>query len=137
MSVSDPDVRVEPERIDDRDLSVTWFSGTGAGGQHRNKTQNSCRLKHVPTGIVTTAQTRSRDNSYRLAFADLEKKLNELKGAQTRGMIATMKKKQVGSGMRGDKVRTYRFRDDTVKDHRTDKEATCASVMSGRFDKLW
>jgi peptide chain release factor 1 len=128
---------VEPERIDDRDLDVSWFSGTGPGGQHRNKSQNSCRLKHIPTGIVVTSQTRSRDNSYNSALSNLEKKLNELKGRQTRGMMATMKKEQVGSGMRSDKVRTYRFRDDAVKDHRTGKDATCTAVMSGRFDKLW
>lgn len=51
--------------------------------------------------------------------------------------MASVKRVQVGSGERGDKVRTYRFRDDLVKDHNTGREATCTTVMNGRFDKLW
>jgi len=44
---------------------------------------------------------------------------------------------QIGSGMRGDKIRTYRFRDNLVEDHRTGKSGRCSEIMKGRFDLLW
>lgn len=47
------------------------------------------------------------------------------------------RKQQVGSGMRGDKIRTYRFQDDIVKDHNTDKVASVDKVLRGNFDLLW
>lgn len=52
-----------------KDFDITWFSGTGAGGQHRNKHQNSCRLKHRETGIIKTGQShREREANKREAF---------------------------------------------------------------------
>ena len=51
--------------------------------------------------------------------------------------IASNRKQQVGSGMRGDKIRTYRFQDDTVQDHLTGKRANAKKVLSGNFDLLW
>lgn len=51
--------------------------------------------------------------------------------------IAVDRKQQVGSGMRGDKIRTYRFQDDVVKDHLTDKSASVKKVLAGQFDLLW
>jgi peptide chain release factor 1 len=47
------------------------------------------------------------------------------------------RKEQVGSGMRGDKIRTYRFQDDVVTDHRTDKKSSVKKILSGNFDLLW
>jgi protein subunit release factor B len=43
--------------VDKRELDLTWFSGTGGGGQHRNKHKNCARIKHIPTGIITTGQS--------------------------------------------------------------------------------
>lgn len=52
-----------------KDLTVTWFSGTGAGGQHRNKHQNCIRIKHNATGIIKTGQSsRSREANTREAM---------------------------------------------------------------------
>ncbi len=51
--------------------------------------------------------------------------------------LANDRKQQVGSGMRGDKIRTYRFQDDTVKDHVSDKTASVKKVLAGNFDLLW
>lgn len=50
---------------------------------------------------------------------------------------AVTRKTQIGSGMRGDKVRTYRFQDNTVTDHITGKSAPCDKVMKGKIDLLW
>lgn len=51
--------------------------------------------------------------------------------------VATDRRQQVGSGMRGDKIRTYRFQDDVVKDHVTDRTASVRKVLAGNFDLLW
>lgn len=51
--------------------------------------------------------------------------------------LASDRKQQVGSGMRGDKIRTYRFQDDVVKDHLTNKTASVKKVLAGNFNLLW
>jgi peptide chain release factor 1 len=119
------------------DFKIEWYSGTGAGGQHRNKHQNSCRITHMPTGITTTAQCRSRLNSLEQAKDALISLLTH--GVQTEHRIAQAqdRKSQVGSGMRGDKIRTYRVRDDIVKDHNSDASASVMKVLKGNFDLLW
>ena len=124
-------------KVMDADLKIEWYSGTGAGGQHRNKHQNSCRITHLPTGIVATAQTRSRQNSLDQALSTISKEIDKLVKSQYNNAIACDRKQQVGSGMRGDKIRTYRFQDDVVKDHRTDKSASTKRVLAGNFQLLW
>ena len=73
VAVLDPSIA--QTAIQDRDLRVEWYSGTGAGGQYRNKHQNSCRITHIPTGIQATAQCRSRENSYTEARAAIEQRV--------------------------------------------------------------
>ena len=128
---------IGPSTIPESDLKIEWYSGTGAGGQHRNKHQNSCRVTHIPSGVVATAQTRSRQNSYNLAVAEIQRQVDEYTNRQYNSNIASTRKNQVGSGMRGDKIRTYRFQDDRVQDHITGKTASTKKVLSGNFDLLW
>jgi peptide chain release factor 1 len=123
--------------VADSDLRIEWYSGTGAGGQNRNKVMCSCRLTHVPSGIVRSSQTRSRITSYDLAYKELCKAVNDGINAEVNAKISANRKKQVGSGMRGDKIRTYRFQDDTVQDHNTGKKASAKKVLTGNFDLLW
>jgi len=126
-----------PLSVPETDLQLEWYSGSGAGGQHRNKHQNSARLRHLPTGIVVTAQCRKREESLRQARAALLDRLSYLAGADSHGRENAVRADQVGTGMRADKRRTYRFRDDRVQDHLTGRSATCSAVMRGRFDLLW
>lgn len=119
------------------DLKIEWYSGTGAGGQHRNKHQNSCRITHIPSGIVVTSQTRSRQNSLSTAMQDIQQQVDNIATTQYNSTIASNRKQQVGSGMRGDKIRTYRFQDDVVKDHITEQSASVKKVLAGNFDLLW
>ena len=124
-------------KVSDADLKIEWYSGTGAGGQHRNKHQNSCRITHIPTGIVATAQCRSRQNSQEQAVADIQRRVDEMLTMQYNNSIASDRKQQVGTGMRGDKIRTYRFQDDVVKDHITGKTTSVKKVLAGNFNLLW
>lgn len=119
------------------ELQLEWYSGSGAGGQHRNKHRNSARLRHLPTGIVVTSQCRKREESVRQARGALLERLSALAGTEARGRENRVRADQVGTGMRADKRRTYRFRDDRVQDHLTGRSAACSAVMRGRFDLLW
>lgn len=123
--------------IHERDLEISWFSGTGAGGQHRNKTQNSCRLRHIPTGIEVCAQTRSRTNSLNEAKTELKRRLTSEQNNTIRTERSTLRKEQVGSGQRGDKIRTIQFQNNVAQDHRTGKRITAEQYMKGNMNLLW
>jgi peptide chain release factor 1 len=132
------DHAVESEtQISQKDLKVEWFSGTGKGGQHRNKHQNSCRLTHIPTGITTTSQQRKRTQSYNSALQELTARVTKQAHTAHRAHTDGVRQQQTGTGMRADKIRTYRFQDDTVKDHNTGRTAKASHVMRGKFQKLW
>ena len=128
---------IKTATIPESDLKVEWYSGTGAGGQYRNKHQNSCRITHIPTGTVVKSECRSRTNSYNEAVGEIQRRVAEESKKQYNNNIAIDRKQQVGSGMRGDKMRTYRFQDDIVKDHATNKTASVKKVLAGNFNLLW
>jgi peptide chain release factor 1 len=136
VAVIDPKA-IKTYTFSPRDFDVQWYSGTGAGGQHRNKHQNSCRITHRETGIVATAQCRSRENSFDEAKSTILERLNAGSAKSSYEALAVERKEQVGSGERGDKIRTYRFQDNTTKDHRTEKSARTSDVMDGKIDLLW
>ena len=136
VAVIDPKEVVKIE-FNERDFKIEWYSGTGAGGQNRNKVQASCRLTHLPTGLVQTAQTRSRENSFNLALVEMLQQLNNHGAKALHSESNQVRSSQVGSGMRGDKIRTYRFQDNMVKDHQTGQSASCDRVMSGHFELMW
>jgi len=136
VSVTDPDAVCDFE-LRDEDLSLSWYSGSGAGGQHRNKHANCARLTHVPSGITVTAQTRSRENSLQQARTALVGRLKAMHAAAQHDELSQQKKSQVGSGQRGDKIRTYRLQHDEICDHRTNKRITCRQLERGMLDLLW
>ena len=125
------------QRTDDSSFRVEWFSGTGKGGQHRNKKQTSCRVIHIPTGLVEARQGRKRESNLREAKEALIQRLANKEQSSIDSQAKALKKSQVGSGMRGDKIRTYRFQDDQVVDHQTGKTARVTKVMKGKFNLLW
>lgn len=119
------------------DFEIAFFSGTGPGGQNRNKVQASARIVHVPTGTVRTAQTRSRENSVRLAMEALHAALDEGVHQAESADLRQKRQSQIGLGERGDKRRTYRFQDDQVLDHQTGRRGRASDVMKGHFASLW
>jgi len=137
--VLDTDVNVDDSysQVNENDFRIEWFSGTGAGGQHRNKTKNCCRLIHIPTGISESRQGRKRESNLRDAKHAILNRLNQAQQNATSQIVAGIRKDQVGSGMRGDKIRTYRLQDDNVIDHQSGKRAKGTKVMKGYFDLLW
>lgn len=136
VAVVDPSEAVQIE-FNEKDFRIDWFSGTGCGGQFRNKHQNSCRMVHIESGLIVTAQCRSRQNSLEQAKKEMMTRLQEQSSKSHHGAISKDRKQQVGSGMRGDKIRTYQFKYDVVNDHQTGKSAKCSKVLAGHFDLLW
>jgi len=124
-------------RREPSDFHIEFYSGSGAGGQHRNKHQNSARVRHLPTGIVRTAQTRKRESSLRAAMDAIHTALDAMETGMDASDRNGVRGAQIGSGERSDKRRTYRFQDGTVKDHVTGRSASVQQVMAGRIDLLW
>lgn len=123
--------------VNDADLQVTWFSGTGKGGQHRNKHQNSCRVLHLPSGITETRQSREKEANLRDAKAAIAERLRKASASATAANNSANRRVQVGSGMRGDKTVTIRFQDDSVAHHVTGKTASARRYMRGEMDLVW
>ena len=91
---------------------------------------------HLPTGLKQESQCRSRQNSFAEAETKLLEKLDELGRSQALGLISKDRKDQVGSGMRGDKIRTYREQDDQVTDHRTGARSRLSLILRGELERL-
>lgn len=123
--------------LDSSKYEIQWYSGQGAGGQHRNKHQNSCRLIHRGSGITVTAQCRSRQDSFAQAKAQLIKLLSQQLSFTNAQEQANLRRNMVGSGMRADKIRTYRLQDDLLIDHVRDKKAKASSFLKGNISLIW
>jgi peptide chain release factor 1 len=109
--------------VRESDLEEETMRGSGAGGQHRNKTDSAVRLTHKPTGIVVRCESeRDQHRNRETARAVLRARLLEAQTNAANGARADDRKRQVGSGMRGDKRRTIRTQDDTVNDHVTGRQ---------------
>ena len=119
-------------RIDPADLDESFTRGSGAGGQHRNKTDTAVILVHRPTGIrVRIDGGRSQHHNRVTALAVLRAKLAAAREAERRAKRNAARKEQAGSGMRGDKIRTIRVRHDEVVDHRTGRRTTYKRYARG------
>ena len=123
--------------IEPKDLKIEWYSGTGCGGQYRNKHQNSCRLTHIETGVMRTAQCRSRESSYKNALEELIRGLQETANSQNSKSLSIDRKNQRGSGMRGDKEFTFRFQDNIAMNHKNGDKHRLDKIMKGYLDILW
>ena len=135
VAITDPTIR----KVDynESDFRIEWYSGTGCGGQNRNKVQSCCRLTYIPANITVTSQTRSRASSLTSAKTEILKRLESNNISVHNANVSAIRKSQVGFGMRGDKTRTYRFQDDVVKDHNSGKSGSVTKVLKGYFDLMW
>lgn len=92
---------------------------------------------HIPAGLKQERQGRSREANYRDAMAALIVLLNGRLRSGSKALEDDVRRQQIGSGMRGDKRRTYRFQDDVVIDHVTGKSMQESKMMKGELNKLW
>lgn len=118
------------------DVDMRFTRDTGPGGQHRNKTDSCVVLTHRETGVSVKIDGRSQHQNRRVAFDVLTDRLQQETERTQRQARNAERAQQVGSGERGDKIRTYREQDDRVTDHRSGKSARLADVMKGRLELL-
>jgi peptide chain release factor 1 len=105
--------------VSQADLRVDVFRSSGNGGQSVNTTDSAVRMTHIPTGIVVSCQDeKSQLKNKDKALKILKSKLYELKLMEQNEELAQMKKGQVGTGDRSERIRTYNFPQGRVSDHR-------------------
>ena len=114
-----PEAEEVDVQIDDKDIRIDVCRASGAGGQCVNTTDSAVRLTHIPTGIVIYSQTeKSQLQNKAKAFALLRTKLYDLEQQKAHDAEAELRKSQVGTGDRSEKIRTYNFPQGRVTDHR-------------------
>lgn len=129
------DVDIE---INHEDLRIDTYSAGGPGGQHVNKTASAVRITHLPTGLVAACQTeRSQHRNRDLALRLLRTRLYEQTARQSKNERDQLRKTQIGSGDRSEKIRTYNFPQNRVTDHRINFSVhNLPKILDGNLDEL-
>ena len=120
------------------DLKIDTFRASGAGGQHVNKTDSAIRITHLPSGIVVECQDERSQHKNRARAMSLLKArlLDEAQSKQTAEQ-AQARRLQVGTGDRSQRIRTYRYKDNLVTDHRINLDLhRLTEIMQGDLDEL-
>jgi len=108
------EIEIKPE-----DLRIDVFRSSGPGGQSVNKTESAVRITHLPTNVVVTCQDeKSQHKNKAKALRILRTRLYDQLKAEHDQQISADRKKQVGSGDRSQRIRTYNFSERRVTDHR-------------------
>ncbi|MBR6326188.1 MAG: peptide chain release factor 1 [Lachnospiraceae bacterium] len=124
--------------IDDKDIRIDVMRASGNGGQCVNTTDSAVRLTHYPTGIVVYSQTeKSQLQNKAKAFALLRSKLYDIQQQERHDAEAELRRSQIGTGDRSEKIRTYNFPQGRVTDHRIGLTLySLDKVMNGDIDEI-
>ena len=127
------DIKINPE-----DLRIETFRASGAGGQHVNTTDSAVRITHIPTGIVVSVQDeRSQLQNKMKAMQILRARVKDYYDRIEREKLKKEKKEMIGTGERGEKIRTYNFPQSRVTDHRIGYTTQrLQEVLNGELDEI-
>jgi len=129
---------IESVALNPADLKIDTFRASGAGGQHVNKTDSAIRVTHLPSGIVVECQDeRSQHKNRARALSLLQARLLDAERSKQAAQQADTRRLQVGSGSRSERIRTYRYKDNLVTDHRIGLDLyRLPEIMDGNLDPL-
>lgn len=120
-------------KFDKKDVEIIRTKDSGKGGQHRNKTESCIIAIHKPTGLRAKSADRKQGQNLTIALKELEQRVINYENLNSNTQENNKRKNLIGSGQRGDKIRTYRTQDNIVIDHKNNNKLQLTDVLQGKI----